>query len=86
MTAPDYLRPAQAAEQFGTHRDTLARWAKVGLIGRSKVGACVYYRAADIADLIASHETRRKVVPVSPKATPNVDEPSWVTEFWEGTR
>lgn len=82
----EYLRPRDAARRFSVHRDTLAHWANDGLIGRSKVGGTVWYRAQDIADLIASNETRRKVVPVASTATPKFEEPAWVADFWEQAR
>lgn len=79
-----YLRPAAAFQRFGVHRNTLIRWANDGLIGRSRVGRAVWYRAQDIADVIASHETRRTVIPmVDAVPAPTLDEPAWVTEFWE---
>src|SRR5436190_21733047 len=82
MAAPDFLRADEAARQFSVHRDTLARWAKRGLIGRSKVDSTVWYRAQDIADQLLTHETPRKVVPAQSTATPKRETPAWVTEFW----
>ncbi len=83
MADHEWLRPAAASKRFSVHRDTLAAWANAGLIGRSKVGRCVFYRAADVADLIASRETRRAVVPKAAPltATPST-EPAWVADFW----
>lgn len=83
MTA-DYLRPKAAAARFGVHRSTLADWAEKGLIGRSRVGGVVFFNAADIAEVIAAHETKRVVVPLSTPTPPSVaiTEPAWVAEFW----
>lgn len=83
--SPEFLRPKDAAARFGVSRDTLRTWAERDWIGRSEVEGCVFYRASDIADLIASHETRRKIVPVATDGTvpaPRI-EPEWVAEFWD---
>jgi hypothetical protein len=64
---------------------TLARWSSAGLIGRVQVveGGAVLYVASDIADLIASKLTPRRIVPATPAAEP---EPSndWRAE-WDRT-
>lgn len=78
MTA-DMIRPRAAAAQFHVARSTLAAWADAALIGTSKIGRVRYYRASDIADLIATHEARRKVVPAA-TAQPDRDE-SWRDYF-----
>lgn len=62
MTAK-MLRPKHAAERFDVSRKTLDRWAKDGLIGRSKVGGVVFLSASDIDDLIRSRQERRTVLP-----------------------
>lgn len=92
MTArPDFLRPRAAAERFGVAEKTLSRWAAAGLIGRSQPsGRTVYYRASDIADLIASSEKRRRVVPIAagtgPATAPDLSDAdaAYVEAFWSG--
>lgn len=81
----EMLRPKAAASRFGVHRVTLHEWAEKGLIGRSRVGGCVFYRASDIAEAIAANETRRTVLPMvsTPAALPPAanwrDDPLWST-------
>lgn len=78
----EMLRPATAAARFQVCERTLSRWARSGLIGRSQVGAAVFYDSGDIADLIARNTTKRTVVPMA--ATPAATAPDWRDDsFWQ---
>lgn len=61
--AVDWLRPKAAAARFSVSRATLATWAERGWIGTSKIDGARFYRALDIAELIASGERPRTTLP-----------------------
>lgn len=49
-----WLRPSEAAELFGVHRVTLARWAKAGKLGvQPTAGGHRRYREDDARALLA---------------------------------
>jgi hypothetical protein len=78
----EMLRKSDAAKRFGVSIDTLDRWAKDGLIGKSKVGHCVWFAADDIRDVIAAPLRARTVVPMQAHPAPDQD---WRTDpFWTG--
>ena len=52
MTAPLYVRVAQAQEVFGLHRSTIYRWASAGLLTIHKRGNCSFLRVAEMESLI----------------------------------
>jgi hypothetical protein len=82
MTAPEFMRPQAAAEHFGVSVDSLQRWAKAGLVGRSRVGGHAFYRTSDIADVISAPLRARTVVPMQAHAAPD---DGWRTDpFWTG--
>jgi hypothetical protein len=66
MPDAEWLRPSSAAAKFDVSERTLNRWSNAGLIGSSRIGHILLYRAADIADVIASGATPRTVVPMQP--------------------
>lgn len=84
--AAEYLRPKAAAARFGVHRRTLLRWAKAGLIGRSRVGGVTHYRADDIAELLAANTAGRTVIPyVAPSTTAPIED--WAHDpLWSDRR
>lgn len=86
MTAPEWLRPSQAAARFGVSRQTLDRWAAKRWVGRSQPGGPgtpVLFRASDISALIAAHEVPRTVVSIAPEAAH--DDGSWRNHrLWKG--
>lgn len=91
MSAPEMLRPSEAAKRYGVSTDTLWRWARAGLIGRSQVAPnLVVYVASDIADVLRSRLVPRQVVPLSPEvieANRAAIEDDWRNDpFWAGTK
>lgn len=83
---PEFLRPKDAAKHFGVSRTTLSEWADAGWIGRSRVDGCVFYAVNDIAELIASHATRRTVVSItSQPVAAAASATDWRNDpFWTG--
>lgn len=85
MTAPEWMRPADACALFGVSRSKLERWARAGRIRRSRPdgGAC-WLKASDIADMIAASATERTVVPITAAPAPADD---WESlPFWSKAR
>jgi hypothetical protein len=82
MALPEFMRPLAAAKHFGVSVDSLQRWVRAGLVGRSRVGGHVFYRADDIRDVIAAPLKARTVVPMQAHPTPDED---WRADpFWTG--
>jgi hypothetical protein len=82
MSAPEFMRPAEAAAHFQVSVDTLQRWSKAGLIGKSKRGGMVWFVTQDIVEVIAAPLKARTVVPM--QAHPATDQDWRKDEFWTG--
>jgi hypothetical protein len=84
--APDaeWIKPSTAATRFDVSERTLARWAARGLIGKTGFGRRIWYRAADVAELLSVSARPRTVVPIAARGAAPAEDDWRSDDFWKG--